>query len=210
MLPGPHRLAWVRHEGRSVQDKPYNGGERAPPQSERWPWMEVMHQPNVADDESDARVGTLHLWLYAVRGTGLWYNPGRVLSMADHIDLADYLNFSQHRKLPRWWRNAANFIVWGPELFKLAAKVLAPSYDTISFRAHVDIGCCGGMRMHELVSLHHFWRGCPVSKRLRRGWHGSLRPCDCADPNRPANGTRVPRGGTPPRRRGTAKWKAVC
>uniref|UniRef100_A0A7S3BJY2 Uncharacterized protein n=1 Tax=Haptolina ericina TaxID=156174 RepID=A0A7S3BJY2_9EUKA len=123
------------------------------------------------------------------------------------MDLADLLNFSQLHRLPRWWRHPRYFHNWRKPLFDAAARALSADYDTLSFRSHVDAGCCGGMRMHELVSLRGVSERCPFSNRLRRGWHGALRACDCADPNRPANGTSF---GKAPRRFGTKTWQAVC
>jgi hypothetical protein len=65
------------------------GGPRAPPKWRRWPWTEVLHSPSWGRGMVDEQ-----LWMYVARGSGLWFNPGRVLELSDTWDLAIFLNYS--------------------------------------------------------------------------------------------------------------------
>jgi hypothetical protein len=65
------------------------GGPRAPPKWRRWPWTEVLHSPSWGRGMVDEQ-----LWMYIARGSGLWFNPGRVLELSDTWDLAIFLNYS--------------------------------------------------------------------------------------------------------------------
>jgi hypothetical protein len=145
-----------------------------PPQVHRWPWVEVMHNPSYGVATQGAQV----LWMYMARGSGIWFHPGRVLALSDVWDLAVYLNETRNYN-PRAVESKTI-------LMARAKEMLANEFDSISFAFHVDGGCCHRMVMRELVSLHNFTHGCPVSDRfMRRGWPpDSLRHCNCSSTER--------------------------
>ena len=68
------------------------GGQRTPGRIVRWPWTEVTHSPN----GGDRFMASGNLWMYVARGSGLWFDPGRVLELSDTFDLAIYLNLTRH------------------------------------------------------------------------------------------------------------------
>ena len=144
------------------------GGSREPAKAAQWPWTEVLHVP---------QRGVEHLWMYVVRGSGLWFDPGRVLVLSDTFDLAIYLNETHHYNSKVWASKAA--------LLRTATQRLGSEFDSISFRHHIDAGAYPLAAMHELVSLRPFSSThCPVSSALRRGWPPNhLRSCDCAVDN---------------------------
>ena len=149
------------------------GGQRLdmsrPPPIRLWPWVEVMHGPHYGVSSQDAQ----GLWMYLARGTGVWFNPGRVLAVSDAWDLAVYLNRS----------TTYNPRIPGAKtaLIAHAKERLAGTFDSISFLFHIDGGCCQRMVMRELVSLHNFSSHCPVSPRFMRRGHppDHLRRCNC-------------------------------
>ena len=117
-------------------------------------------------------MGQHNLWMYIARGSGVWFNPGRVLALSDVWDLAVYLN-ATHRYNPR-------VVASKTMLIHYATQELAGTFDSISFLFHVDGGCCHRMVMRELVSLRNFSSRCPVSPEMRRGWAPHhLEPCGC-------------------------------
>ena len=65
------------------------GGPRAAARVVQWPLTEVLHSPGYSHGMVDEQ-----LWMYVARGTGLWFDPGRVLELSDTFDLALYLNSS--------------------------------------------------------------------------------------------------------------------
>ena len=141
----------------------------APPLPRIWPWIEVMHNPHygVSTQSSSA------LWMYIARGSGLWFNPGRVLALSDVWDLAQYLNVTTYE--PRHPQSKTI-------LMATAKHMLNTTVDSIAFAFHVDGGCCHRMVMRELVSLRDFSTKCPVSRSfMRRGWPpNALRECNCS------------------------------
>lgn len=134
-----------------------------------WPWVEVMHSPSYGiRDMEDG-----NLWMYVARGSGMWFNPGRVLALSDTWDLAEFLNETGRYNYLDLKSKAA--------LMRRATERLHGTFDSISFAYHVDRGCCFKMVMRELVSLQNFSSRCPVSHSMRRGWpRHNLRHCDCA------------------------------
>ena len=66
------------------------GGPRVAPKARVWPWTEVLHSPSWGRGMVDEQ-----LWLYIAKGSGLWFNPGKVLEFSDTFDLAAYLNMSR-------------------------------------------------------------------------------------------------------------------
>ena len=177
------------------------GGPRAPPKWRRWPWTEVLHSPSWGRGMVDEQ-----LWMYIARGSGLWFNPGRVLELSDTSDLAIFLNASYSARhtgskavlmqlgvcapSPRDARLAmpasqthddAQWLFFSPLTSTLAAvKRLSHQFDSVAFAYHVDGGCCHRMVMRELISLHNFSKTCPVSPSMARGWPPhNLRPCNC-------------------------------
>ena len=147
------------------------GGPRQGPTSQvakTWPWIEVLHAPRAGVTS----MAHGNLWMYIARGSGLWFNPGRVLALSDTWDLAVYLNVTRTYN-PR----STGSKTW---LLGEATKQLAGLIDSIAFAFHVDGGCCQRMVMRELVSLHNFSSRCPVSEHMRRGWPPKhLIPCNC-------------------------------
>lgn len=147
------------------------GGPRinltAPPPIRAWPWVEVMHSPHYGIGSQ----GHGNLWMYMARGTGLWFDPGRVLVLSDVWDLALFLNETS--------RYAPRLPSAKTALMQVATQQLRSTVDSIAFTFHVDGGCCHRMVMRELVSLHNFSGRCPVSLRMRRGWPPQLAPCSC-------------------------------
>ena len=133
----------------------------------RWPWLEVLHAPNYGVSSQ----GHGNLWMYIARGSGLWFDPGRVLALSDVWDLAVFLNATREYN-PR-------SVASKTTLLKMATERLQGTVDSIAFANHVDGGCCHRMVMRELVSLHNFSAHCPVSERMRRGWPPQLVPCNC-------------------------------
>ena len=111
------------------------------------------------------------MWMYIARGSGTWFNPGRVLALSDVWDLAVFLNATREYN-PR-------LVASKTYLMALATERLRGVVDSISFAFHVDGGCCQRMVMRELVSLHNFSHDCPVSPLMRRGWPPHLTRCNC-------------------------------
>ena len=70
------------------------GGLRAQPRVSVWPWTEVLHSPGYGVRSMGSAEGTL--WMYVAPGSGLWFDPGRVLELSDTVDLAIFLNESRH------------------------------------------------------------------------------------------------------------------
>ena len=114
-----------------------------------------------------------NLWMYVVRGSGLWFSPGLVLELSDALDLAMFLNMSKNYSTSQYGSKMA--------LIEAASQLLRGRFDSISFAHHIDAACCHRMIVHELVSLHNFSLNCPVSEYMRRGWPGQLRGCRCAE-----------------------------
>ena len=111
--------------------------------------------------------------MYIARGSGLWFQAGRVLALSDVWDLAVYLNATSIYN-PRSVGSKTG-------LMDLATQRWRGVVDSISFAFHVDGGCCQRMVMRELVSLHNFSSRCPVSPLMRRGWPpDNLRNCTCS------------------------------
>lgn len=168
------------------------GGPRAPPKWRRWPWTEVLHSPSWGRGMVDEQ-----LWMYVARGSGLWFNPGRVLELSDTSDLAIFLNASYSARhtgskavlmqlgvcapSPRIRIMTPSGCSSHPSSPTLAAvKRLSHQFDSIAFAYHIDGGCCHRMVMRELISLHNFSKTCPVSPSMARGWPPhNLRPCNC-------------------------------
>lgn len=172
---GKDVLSWVDYRPRSDRDGTRHdnrGGPRRPARVVDWSWTEVIHLPHLGGAMSNA-----NLWMYAVKGSGLWFNAGRVLDFSDTIDLAIYLYGEG--------RNASSALSsYGARmhLIHVATQRLSSQFDTISFSNHVDRGCCFAAVMHELISLKQFSLKCPVSADMRRGWPPDrLRPCTCRD-----------------------------
>ena len=140
---------------------------RLPPMR-TWPWIEVMHAPHYGISSQ----GHGNLWMYIARGSGLWFDPGRVLALSDVWDLALYLNMT-HEYNPRLPSSKTY-------LMQLATQRLRGVFDSIAFAFHVDGGCCQRMVMRELVSLKNFSAHCPISPSMRRGWPPDLKRCNCS------------------------------
>ena len=144
---------------------------RKPCQQAVWGWVEIMHQPSVSVARWYQVSWTDQLWMYVVRGSGLWYYAGRTLLCKDTVDLAAFLNYSSYKRRVGDTK---------PPLFEEARRRLAGSFDTISFDSHIDGACCHRMVMHEIFSISSTTKGrCPVSSTMRRGWPPKLRACDC-------------------------------
>ena len=111
--------------------------------------------------------------MYLARGSGVWFDPGRVLAVSDVYDLAVYLN-ATHSYNPRSVGSKT-------ALMQLAKERLTGEFDSVSFLFHIDGGCCQRMVMRELVSLDSYKSRCPISSRMRRGWPPDrLVPCNCS------------------------------
>ena len=70
------------------------GGPRGAERTAVWSWLEVMHSPSYGLGGGHS-MGQGNLWMYVARGSGLWFNPGRVLILSDTFDLAVYLNLTK-------------------------------------------------------------------------------------------------------------------
>jgi hypothetical protein len=141
---------------------------KKPPPLRIWPWVEVIHTPHFGV----AAQGGSNLWMYIARGSGLWFNPGRVLALSDVWDLAVYLNATSEYNPRSVGSKTA--------LMQLATRRLRGVVDSIAFLFHVDGGCCQRMVMRELVSLLPHSAHCPVSSEMRRGWPpDNLVRCPC-------------------------------
>ena len=138
--------------------------------NQTWPWMEVLHSPG---HDHTSKQGHDNLWMYMARGSGVWFNPGRVLVLSDTWDLAVYMNVTD-RYSPR----LVGTKTW---LMQHARRKLSRDFDSIAFLFHVDGSCCQRMVMRELVSLSNFSTRCPVSSSMRRGWPPDrLVACNCS------------------------------
>ena len=133
----------------------------------RWPWVEVLHDAGYGV----ASQGVGNLWMYLARGSGLWFDPGRVLVLSDVWDLATFLNATNSYN-PRVPTSKTL-------LMNIATVRLRGAVDSIAFTSHIDGGCCHRMVMSELVSLNNFTHRCPVSSGMRRGWPPHLHECKC-------------------------------
>ena len=135
-----------------------------------WGWLEVLHMPSWSQSRPYQKSWGNQLWMYVVRGSGLWYHAGRTLLCSDTIDLVNYLNYSKY---------SARTGDTKPPLFEEAISRLNGSFDSISFTTHVDGACCFRMAMHEIISLAGSSMRCPVSDRMRRGWPPNFQTCSC-------------------------------
>ena len=172
------------------------GGQRAAPTASNASWIEVFHY---FGDKTIVRESH-QLWLYAARGSGVWFKAGRMISFSDTADLARHLG----------WNVETVYLRKGP-LMEAAAARLGSEFDTIAFTHHVDAGFANLKKcaapsvgwssiygyLHELVVISPhaqkaarvFARGtrrCPILPEMRAGWAGAqelpdaqLRSCTC-------------------------------
>ena len=170
------------------------GGQRAALTASNASWVEVFHYYFVARESRQ-------VWLYAARGSGVWFKAGRMASFSDTADLARHLGW-----------NVESARLHKEALMEEAAARLGSEFDTIAFTHHVDAGFarlkeCSAPSvgwssmygyMHELVVISpqarmaafrsaHGSRRCPILPGMRSGWGGAqdsadaqLRPCTCS------------------------------
>ena len=192
-LMGDSLLGVYGHEGLCYGAAANEGGHRRPPRRLDGDdtWVEVVHRAAVggATDNPTSRLERQALWMYAARGSGLWYRTGATLVMSDTIDLVHALNFTTLTI----GHDAPPHFVSKPRLLRLARSRLRA--DTVIFTHHVDNraevratgSCHGSVYKREVVGLRPTTvatasapRACPPDPRnMARGWRGENRSCFC-------------------------------
>ena len=168
------------------------GGQRAALTARNASWIEVFHYFVASESRQ--------VWLYAARGSGVWFRAGRMACFSDTADLARHIGW-----------NVESARLHKGALMEEAAARLGSEFDTIAFTHHVDAGYarvkeCSAPSLgwssiygylHELVAISphaqraalrsaHGSRRCPILPEMRAGWAGAqgladaqLRPCTC-------------------------------
>ncbi len=111
-------------------------------------------------------------WMYAVRGSGVFYDVGRTIAFDRHRDAVDHFIPKNDCKGECW--NAFN------DLMKAA---YAQGWDSLQFTAHGDQRC--GLAQMEIVDVKGYGaQSC--SSQFSAGW-GGAKPCACVVHSKCAN-----------------------
>lgn len=147
-------------------------------------WTEVVHSYRGAYNLWVHKMEREGFWLYKARGSGVWYNTGRTLVVADRYQLALWINASwpaAHSHGPRPRAGETHPYYWTREARRAG-------YDTVIFTHHIDPGTAGlrvrGVYRAELVGLRSSsMLSCPRdAAHIAWGLH-ARQPCHCERSN---------------------------
>ena len=180
----PESLWHYRHEKLCTGDEASKGGARGPPRVLDGTWREVSHVYVKHSLERKA------VYMYAARGSGLWYYTGKTIIVSDHYDLALHVNMKAvYERLDAQAGRGRG----GPEGVSVACFDILrrQGFHTVIFDKHVDWAsadmtesgkCVHSFYVTEIINIRQspVVRSCPPEpvQFYARGWNGS-ESCHC-------------------------------
>lgn len=188
----PSSLWQYQHVRLCTGDIASEGGKRGWTQIAEGSWREVTHAYIKHPLEFKA------VFMYAARGSGLWYHTGKTLVLSDHFDVARYVGMEKsYFRLNRTHGRGRG----GPEgvLGASLSLLRRRGFDTVILKNHVDWGqsdmeatgrCQRSYYVTEIINIREkapIAKACPPhpQNRYAGGWNAS-RPCRCVA-NKPAH-----------------------